>query len=89
MLIDKKLATYDKRVNGIIASVAMELDLEFFAQLAVITWTVDASQYPKPSASFEFLSILTESSVNPPSINYRQNRELQNKSFTVMIRENT
>lgn len=81
MLIDKKLAAYDKPVDDIIAVIAMELDQESLAKLAVIAWTSDASQYPKPSASlFEFLSVLTESPTSAPSIIYHQYREVQNKS---------
>lgn len=80
-LIEAKLTAYDKWVDDIIAAIAMELDQESLAKLAVTTWIFDTSQFPTPSASlFNFLSGLTESSIPRRSIAYRQCREVQNKS---------
>jgi hypothetical protein len=80
-LIEEKLAAYDKRVDDTIAAIAMELDQESLAKLAVTTWIFDTSQFPTPSASlFNFLLDLTESPTPRRSMIYRQCREVQNKS---------
>ncbi|OJJ51866.1 hypothetical protein ASPSYDRAFT_52912 [Aspergillus sydowii CBS 593.65] len=59
-LIDRILAAYDKRIDDILAAIAMEMDQESLAKLAVTTWIFDTSQVPTASASlFKFLSDLT------------------------------
>lgn len=82
-LIDRKLAADDKRVDNIVAAIAMDMDQESLAKLAVTTWIFDTSQFPTASASlFKFLSDLTESAIPVPSIIYHQCREVQNKPYS-------
>ncbi|KAJ5602073.1 hypothetical protein N7510_011607 [Penicillium lagena] len=88
-IIDQRLAAYDKRLDDIIASIAMELDQESLAKLAVTTWIFDTSQFPTPSASlFKLLSDLTSSPIPAPSSIYRQYREMQNKSCNAQSSRN-
>ncbi|KAL4862073.1 hypothetical protein BDV12DRAFT_203412 [Aspergillus spectabilis] len=57
-LIDRRLAAYDKRVDNIVTAIAIEMDQESLARLAVTTWIFDTSQFPAASSSlFQFLSV--------------------------------